>query len=131
MELSKELMHRNTPKAKALLQKVEKSLVGNVIPLVAPPPTEPKPPAPPPEISARVAIECGNCGESNFVSVIPDIIQHLSCAHCKTSYEAIYKHGVMRSKFAEKPKKSSDNSTSPLVWVLVALAILAAIFVFK
>nr|WP_314709283.1 hypothetical protein [uncultured Comamonas sp.] len=131
MQLSKELMHRSTPKAKALLQKVEKSLIGDVSPPVAPPLPEPKSPAPESEISERVAIECGNCGESNFVSVIPDIIQYLSCAHCKTSYEALYKHGVMRSKFTEKPMKFSGSSTSPLVWVLLALFILAAIFVFK
>ena len=146
--LSKELMHRNTPKAKALLQKVDKSLIGDgpVSPPTQPPspPIAPKPTAAPatepptpsiprkiePDASARVAIECGHCGESNFVSVLPDIVQHLSCAHCRTSYEALYKHGVMRSKFAQKPAKSSSG-IPPWVWVLLAAAAVAAIYVFK
>lgn len=149
MLLSKELMHRNTPKANALLQKVDRSLIGDA--LVSPatsqppsPPIAPKPTAAPatepptpfiprkiePDAPARVAIECGHCGESNFVSVLPDIVQHLSCAHCKTSYEAMYKHGVMRSKFAEKHANSSSG-TPTWVWVLLVAAVVAAIYVFK
>lgn len=149
MLLSKELMHRNTPKAKALLQKVDKSLIGDAsvsytTSQPASPPIVPKstaapaiePPAPSiprkiePDASARVAIECGHCGESNFVSVLPEIIQHLSCAHCKTSYEAMYKHGVMRSKFAEK-LTNSNSGTPPWFWVLLAAAVVVSIYVFK
>ncbi|WP_155895604.1 hypothetical protein [Comamonas aquatica] len=125
--LSKELMHRNTPKAKALLQKVDKSLIGDG-PVSPPTPSIPRKIEP--DASARVAIECGHCGESNFVSVLPDIVQHLSCAHCRTSYEALYKHGVMRSKFAQKPANSSSG-IPPWVWVLLAAAAVAAIYVFK
>lgn len=141
MDLSKELAHRSTPKAKALRGKVEKSLAGELVsPGGTPPPPSPgmrnvEHPAIAPangeaQPPARVAIECGNCGESNFVSMLPDIVQHLSCPHCKTSYEAIYKHGVMRSKFAEKPI-NSNSGTPPWVWVLLAAAVMAAIYVFK
>ncbi|MGV8805098.1 MAG: hypothetical protein ACWA6Y_09065 [Polaromonas sp.] len=143
--LAAELVHRNRPKAKALQRQVAQRLAalssGGSQPIKPPPPvqlpvTPPPPPIKPPaseqlEYPSRISVECGKCGTTNFVSTLEDVTQYLSCSSCKTSYEAVFKYGVLRTKFDTSPEKyASSNST--VVWmVLIAIAVIIGFFVAK
>jgi len=142
--LAAELMHRDRPKAKALQREVAQCLAALSSggpesikpPPVQPPVTPPPPPIKPPfpeqmEYPSRISVECGKCGTTNFVSTLENVTQHLSCASCKTSYEAVFKYGVLRTKFDTSPEKpASANSTA--VWVvLIAIVVIIGFFVAK
>lgn len=134
--LAAELMYRDRPKAKALQREVAQCLAA----LSSSGKTEsvkpPHPPTNPPafekqEYLSRISVECGKCGMTNFVSTLENVTQHLSCSSCKTSYEAVFKYGVLRSKFDTSPEKFAF-SRSTVVWiVLIAITVIIAFFVAK
>lgn len=143
--LASELEHRDRPKAKALQRKVAQRLAalssGRAQPIKPPRPIELPVTHPPPPVGtpaseqlrypSRINVECGKCGTSNFVSTLEDVTQHLSCSACKTSYEAVFKYDVLRTRFDTSPKNSSSpNST--VVWVLlIAIAVIIGFLVAK
>lgn len=143
--LAAELEHRDRPKAKALQRQVAQRCAALYSGRAAPskPPRPPQLPVtpPPPLVSppasdqlgylSRISVECGKCGTSNFVSTLEAVTQHLSCSYCKTSYEAVFKYGVLRTKFDTSPKKSG-LSNSAVVWVLlIAIAVIIGFLVAK
>lgn len=146
--LAAELVYRERPKAKALQRQVAQRLVtlssdgsqpikssGGSQPIKPPPPVQPPmtPPPPPPaseqlEYSSRISVECGKCGTVNFVSTLESVTQHLSCSFCRTSYEAVFKYGVLRTKFDTSPVKPT-SSNSAIIWVvLITLIVIICLF---
>lgn len=134
--LAYELRFRDRPKAKALKTQVDSALKSLIAGTEKPyPPPVPgigdKPPyAPPlepcsPQVSDRVSVECAHCKTTNFVSTLDGITQNLSCASCKEPYEAVFKYGVMRTKFeSTKTQKSQPRIGS---WLLVGTLVLIVI----
>lgn len=143
--LAAELEHRDRPKAKALQRQVAQRFAalssGGSRPIKLPPPVQ-LPVTPPPlpiyppaseqlKYPLRISVECDKCGTINFVSTLEDVTQHLSCSSCKTSYEAVFKYGVLRTKFDTSPEKSGLSS-STVVWVvLIAIAVIIGFFLAK
>lgn len=133
--LAAELMHRDRPKAKALQREVAQCLAA----LSSGGPESIKPPHPPTkppaseeqEYLSRISIECGKCGTTNFVSTLENVTQHLSCSSCKTSYEAVFKYGVLRTTFDTSPEKSTSSSSTVVWMVLIAIAVIIGFFVAK
>lgn len=134
--LEHELKHRDRPKAKALEKATKKclaELTENVWP--ASPAVSTTSPATAttrsvcdnPEAPSRVSVECGHCGETNYVSTPEGVNQHLSCLACKTPYEAIFKYGVLRTKF---PPKQAEQPTINYGLIAVALIAIAAALLF-
>lgn len=148
-----ELRFRDRPKARALKAEVDELVrrlsVGVAVPPARTPPprlparpTAPTPPSLPPSppsntapmppevqppsvVPDRVVVECANCKTSNFVSTLDGVIQHLSCSACKSPYEALFKYGVMRTRFQAKP--SAESSGSGMKWILIGLIVLVVI----
>lgn len=130
-----ELVHRNRPKARALKVEVDelvrKLSTGSVVPPAPPvtPPREQAPEAPdiqtPPTAPDRVIVECANCKTPNFVSTLEGVVQHLSCSACKSSYEAQFKYGVMRTTFQAKP--TTEPGVASMKWILISLIVLVVI----
>lgn len=120
--LSHELKHRDRPKAKALLEKVQKELesIGSGQSTTVTLATNN-------QVPDRVIIECAHCKTNNFVSTLEGVVQHLSCSNCKTSYEAVFKYGVMRTKFEESNAK--PGQPFPVGWILLAAVVLLALAV--
>lgn len=140
--LAAELVHRDRPKAKALQRQVARRLEelssGGSQPIKPPPPVQPPvaPPPPPPasvqpEHSSRISVECGKCGTANFVSTLEGITQHLSCSFCKTSYEAVFKYGVLRTKFDKSPAESTSSSSTAIWVIFIAIVVIIGFFVTK
>lgn len=131
--LEYELQFRDRPKAKVLKAKVDdklKRLRSGETTICPHPVTDPRPepisvrPGEPvrPAVPDRVGIECAHCNTNNFVSTLDGLTQHLSCAHCKASYEAVFKYGVMRTKFEDK--KADKSQSSILSWIVLGMFIL-------
>lgn len=140
--LAAELVHRDRPKAKALQRQVAQRLAalssGASQPIKPPPPVQPPvtPPPPPPgseqqEYASRISVECGKCGTVNFVSTLEGVTQHLSCSCCKTSYEAVFKYGVLRTKFDVSPADSTSSKFTTIWVVFIALIVIIGFFVTK
>lgn len=140
--LAAELVHRDRPKAKALQRQVVQRLAalssGGSPPINPPPHVQPPVTPPPPspgaehhEYASRISVECGKCGTTNFVSTLENVTQHLSCSSCKTSYEAVFKYGVLRTKFDTSPEKSASSSSTVVWMVLIAIAVIIGFFVAK
>lgn len=127
-----ELGHRHRPKARALKAEVD-DLVSRLSAGATPPhPQPPKvlepelPIVPPPLASLeRVAVECANCKNPNFVSTLEGVVQYLSCSACKTPYEAQFKYRVMRTTF--QAKATTESGGSAMKWVLIALTVLVIV----
>lgn len=137
--LAAELVHRDRPKAKALQRQVAQCLAAHTsdgshikpLPPIPPLVTQPHPPIKPQEHPSRIGVECGKCGTANFVSTLEDVTQYLSCSSCKTSYEAVFKYGVLRTKFDTSPEKSASSNSTVLWVVLIAIAVIIGFFVAK
>lgn len=135
-DLADELRFRNRHKAKALKAQVDSALkslnAGADKPYPPPAPgTGYKPPdAPPlephsPPSFDRISVECAHCKTTNFVSTLDGVTQNLSCASCRAPYEAVFKYGVMRTKFEDT---KTQKSQPPMVgWFLVGTLILIVI----
>lgn len=134
--LAYELRFRDRPKAKALKTQVDSALkaliAGTDKPYLPPAPgTGHKPPDVPPlephrpPSSDRISVECAHCKTTNFVSTLDGVTQNLSCASCKAPYEAVFKYGVMRTKFEDtKTQKSQPRIAG---WFLVGALVLIVI----
>ncbi|MDR2323890.1 MAG: hypothetical protein LBE51_00595 [Acidovorax sp.] len=140
--LAAELVHRDRPKAKALQRQVAQRLAalssGGSQPIKPPPPVQPPvtPPPPPPvseqsEYPSRISVECGKCGTVNFISTLESVTQHLSCCSCKTNYEAVFKYGVLRTKFDTSPVKPTSYSPTVILVVLIAIIVIIGLFATK
>ena len=142
--LAAELEHRDRPKAKALQREVAQCLAvlssGKSQPIkpppVQPPVTPPPPPIKPPfpeqtEYPSRISVECGKCGTTNFISTLEGVTQHLSCSSCKTSYDAVFKYGVLRTKFDKSPAESTPSSSTAIWVVFIAIVVIIGFFVTK
>lgn len=139
--LAYELRFRDRPKAQALKAQVNNALTalkatsdtpytppatgaGNKRPSVRPLEPQSTP------ASDRVSIECAHCKTSNFVSMLDGVTQNLSCAYCKAPYEAVFKYGVMRTKFADKEKHKPQSSVAG--WILLgAFALIVILLMVK
>jgi hypothetical protein len=139
--LAAELVHRDRPKAKALQRQVAQRLAalssGGPQP-IKPPPVQPPVTPPPPqpgseqqEYASRISVECGKCGTVNFVSTLEGVTQHLSCSCCKTSYEAVFKYGVLRTKFDLSPADFTSSRSTAIWVVFIALIVIIGFFVTK
>lgn len=140
--LAAELLHRDRPKAKALQRQVAQRLAalssGGSRPIKPQPPVQPPVGTQPPpyaseqqEYASRISVECGKCGTVNFVSTLDGVTQHLSCSSCKTSYEAVFKYGVLRAKFDTSPVKSTSSSSTVIWMVLIAIIIIIGLLATK
>jgi hypothetical protein len=137
--LEHELKHRDRPKAKELEKATKKcltELMGNGLPaiptvsVVTQATAATRQVADNPVHPSRVSVECGHCGEANYVSTLEGVTQHLSCSACKTPYEAVFKYSVLRTKFP--PKQAEKPATNYGLIALVLIAITAtALFFFK
>lgn len=79
------------------------------------------------QVPDRLSVECAHCKTNNFICTLEGVVQHLSCSNCKTSYEAVFKYGVMRTKFEEAKTRSAQSS--PIGWILLAVVVLLALVV--
>jgi hypothetical protein len=121
--LKQELQHRKMPKAKALGKKVDDELkvlfYQPTVPSLAPAPL------PPPAAPQRIAVECAHCQTAHFVSTLDGVRQSLSCPCCKASYEAVFRYGVMRTKFQSKPTAASQPGIAG--WIALGIFALVAL----
>lgn len=134
--LAYELRFRDKPKAKALKVQVDNTLqaltavakksyltpsVGTGYKHSYEQPLEPRShPA-----TGRVGVECAHCKNTNFVSLLDDVTQNLSCASCRVPYEAVFKYGVLRTQFEEiKIQKSQPSIAS---WFFIGALVLIVI----
>jgi hypothetical protein len=138
--LQYELGHRDRPRALALKRKVDEQVR---ILSVGQAPLSPIPPQPfevPisnvalagtrdslgldfPVLPERLTVECAYCDAVNFVSTLNETVQHLSCSSCKKPYEAIFKYGVMRTKFPPIENSGKINNAS-LKWIIAGIVLL-------
>lgn len=147
-----ELRHRDRPRAKALKEEVD----ARIVLLASGSPTEP-PQAPPnrealitettpPSVvddfrvervlggaAARLAVDCPGCGTKNFVFPAEGVTQHLACSGCKTSFEARFAYGTLRTVFQSKAVRRAHGWIMPSMMTLAVIMLLlfAASVVFQ
>ena len=139
--LAYELRFRDRPKAQALKAQVKNALTAlkatSDTPYTPPatgadnkrPPVRPLEPQRPPAPD-RLSIECAHCKTGNFVSTLDGVTQNLSCAYCKAPYEAVFKYGVMRAKFADRETHKPQASVAG--WILFgAFALIVILLMVK
>lgn len=81
----------------------------------------------PPE---RYIVECEKCQTPNFLYVLDDKMQYLSCSNCKTPFEVQFKQGVMRTTFHAKHETPSKISFSIIGWSLALIVfVITLVFV--
>lgn len=138
-----ELGHRDRPRARALKQEVSIKIARLAAPTTgaASPEsagTDATPASPgypgkpdgevvghaPPATPSRLAVDCAHCGTKGFVSALEGVTQHLSCAACRTPFEARFAYGTLRTVFQPKPAERNKS------WPALALALVAALLLF-
>ena len=145
--LQDELRYRRVPTAKALRRQVEARVSAggmasiplraqlpelacppeisrsgaDATPFLATPPWEAARPVPPVNQGPRrVPVDCGYCGQLNFIFAEEGIQQHLSCSKCLLAYTATTKHGLVRVTYP--PLKHAPNPTFfRTIWVLATI----------
>ncbi|WP_286869565.1 MULTISPECIES: hypothetical protein [unclassified Herbaspirillum] len=134
-----ELGFRDRPKARSLKIEVDELVLRLSTGTVMPPTNPSAPIHQPPKFTAsergdvppsqafpdRVIVECANCQTPNFVSTLDSVVQHLSCSVCKSTYEAQFKYGVMRTTF--QTKSTNESGSANIKWILMGLAVLVII----
>lgn len=135
--LEHELKHRDRPKAKELEKATKKcltELTGNGLSASQAVSMESQATAATHQVAdnpvppSRVSVECDHCGETNYISTLEGVTQHLSCSACKTPYEALFKYSVLRTKFP--PKQAEKPATNYGLIALVLIVITAATLFF-
>ncbi|WP_288841767.1 hypothetical protein [uncultured Deefgea sp.] len=125
-----ELKHRNRPKARELKKEVD-TLIGALSAESTKPTDNTINQYTPLQVTPdRMVIECTQCKTANFVSPLESVVQHLSCSNCKVAYEAVYKHGILRTQFQALPQINQSNSAAK--WITIAvIALIALILILK
>lgn len=75
----------------------------------------------PPE---RYIVECKQCQTPNFLYVLDDKVQYLSCSNCKSSFEVQFKRGVISTTFHAIPQTPSKTSFKTISWLIALVAAL-------
>lgn len=148
-----ELSHRKYSKSRLLESKIEKFITSNsnqekllktqspysteatIVPVLRPtviaPESKIEQPVTPPE---RYIVECTYCKTPNFIYIIDEKIQYLSCSNCKTPFDVQFKQSVMRTTFHAKSETSSKDRFNNIGWSLAlvafAITIVFAIYLF-
>lgn len=102
----------------------EATLVHNTRPKAVEPESTILPTITPPE---RYIVECKQCQTPNFLYVLDDKVQYLSCSNCKSSFEVQFKRGVMSTTFHARPQTPSKASFKTVSWLIALVAALVFI----
>lgn len=123
--INHELTHRNRPKARELKKEVEKLISTLAIKSRQSTSQPEKQNSPQAVIPDRLVVECPHCKTANFVTPLEEVVQHLSCSNCHVAYDAVYKHGILRTQFKALQQITQGNSAAK--WIAIVVTTLIAL----